>query len=233
MVAVAGQVIAGAWVSFTVTVNEQVDELPAASVARKLTADVPTGKKDPDAAPMLAIAGEAVQLSVAEAFANETFAPHCPAAVPWLMLAGQVMPGAWVSLIVTVNEQVDELPEKSCARKVTAVVPTAKKEPEAGPRLVTVGAGKQLSDALALEKDTLAPHWPGVLDWLTFAGQEIAGAVWSTMDTMNVQLDDKAASSVAVRVITTVPGVAIRPAPGDWATSGEPVQLSVAVARPV
>ena len=43
----AGQVIAGAILSFTVTVNEQVAVLPAASVTVELTVVVPLGKKLP------------------------------------------------------------------------------------------------------------------------------------------------------------------------------------------
>jgi hypothetical protein len=45
----AGQVIAGGVVSFTVTVNEQLAERPAPSVTVQLTVVVPFGNAVPDA----------------------------------------------------------------------------------------------------------------------------------------------------------------------------------------
>ena len=47
LVTFAGQVIAGAWVSFTVTSNVQLAVLPAASVAVEVTVVVPTGNTLP------------------------------------------------------------------------------------------------------------------------------------------------------------------------------------------
>ena len=73
------------------------------------------------------------------------------------------MDGNCVSLTVTVKEQVAELFAASVARKVTLVVPTAKEEPEAAPRLTTVGEAVQLSVEVALPNATFAPHWPMVL----------------------------------------------------------------------
>lgn len=67
--------------------------------------------------------------------------------------------GGCVSLTVTLKEQVEELPAPSVARKVTDVVPMAKKEPEEGPVIrVIVGEAAQLSVAVALANDTLVPH---------------------------------------------------------------------------
>lgn len=43
----AGQVIKGGCVSFTVTVNEQLAELPVESLTVQLTVVVPFGKADP------------------------------------------------------------------------------------------------------------------------------------------------------------------------------------------
>jgi hypothetical protein len=45
----AGQLIAGSWVSLTVTVNEQLEELPAVSATEQFTVVVPFGNADPDA----------------------------------------------------------------------------------------------------------------------------------------------------------------------------------------
>lgn len=47
----AGQLITGAWLSTTVTVNEHVAVLPAASVALNATAVTPTGKDEPEVGP--------------------------------------------------------------------------------------------------------------------------------------------------------------------------------------
>jgi hypothetical protein len=49
-----------------------------------------------------------------------------------MMLAGQVIDGACVSLTVTVNEQLAELPAASITLQLTVVVPLAKAVPEAG-----------------------------------------------------------------------------------------------------
>ena len=72
----AGQVIVGACVSLTVTVKEQVAELLAASVARKVTDVLPKAKNEPEAAPRFSIVSEVLQSSVAVALLNATFAPH-------------------------------------------------------------------------------------------------------------------------------------------------------------
>ena len=66
-----------------------------------------------------------------------------------VMFAGQVIDGGWVSVTVTVNEQLPEAPPASVAVQVTVVAPTGKKEPEAGLHVgappgqlsVTVGSG--------------------------------------------------------------------------------------------
>ena len=50
-VALAGQVIVGAWLSFTVTLKEQVAVLPDASVTRNKLDVVPIGKVAPLARP--------------------------------------------------------------------------------------------------------------------------------------------------------------------------------------
>lgn len=62
----AGQVIAGTWMSVTVTVNEQVAVLPAASVALKVLVVTPTGKLAPLAKPAVWVT-TGVQLSIADA----------------------------------------------------------------------------------------------------------------------------------------------------------------------
>lgn len=67
--------------------------------------------------------------------------------VTTVLLTGQVMVGAWVSLTLTVKVQVSFLPP-SVAVQVTVVVPVAKNDPEAGEQTtvafvqgLTTGAG--------------------------------------------------------------------------------------------
>ena len=73
----------------------------------------------------------APQLSVAVA-AKVTAVPHWPASAGRTMAEGHVMDGAWLSVTVTVKEQVEVLPAASVAVAVTVVEPTLKNEPEAG-----------------------------------------------------------------------------------------------------
>ena len=56
--------------------------------------------------------------------------------VPTEIFDGQVIVGAWVSLILTVKLQVAWLPASSEAVQVTVVVPTGKTAPEAGEQVV-------------------------------------------------------------------------------------------------
>src|SRR5262245_20884320 len=81
------------------------------------------------------------------------------------MLAGQVIDGACVSLIVTVNEQLGP----AVVVHVTVVVPFGKKEPAGGVH-VTV---PQLPVVVGAVKLTTAPHWFGSLLWATLAGHVI------------------------------------------------------------
>ena len=62
----AGQVIDGAWVSFTVTVNAQVAVLLAPSVTLKVFVVVPTGNEAPEARPAIWSVVGLEQLSVPE-----------------------------------------------------------------------------------------------------------------------------------------------------------------------
>ena len=76
----AGQVIDGACVSFTVTVNEQLAGLPAASLTVQFTVVVPFGKVAPDAGLQTGVPTP-VQLSLAVGV-KVTTAEHCPVVVP-------------------------------------------------------------------------------------------------------------------------------------------------------
>ena len=54
-VCVAGQVIVGAWLSVTVTVNEHVVVRPLAAVAKNVLVVVPTGKAEPEGKPAVCV----------------------------------------------------------------------------------------------------------------------------------------------------------------------------------
>lgn len=127
--------------SFTLTVKVQVLVLPAASVAVDVTVVIPTGKKLPEAGTLVMVTPG--QLSVAVGV-NETFAPHWPAVLLTIIFAGQTMVGNCISLTLIVNVQVVVLPVASVAVHVTVVIPTGKKDPDAG-LAVTITPG-QLSD---------------------------------------------------------------------------------------
>ena len=53
-----GHVIVGAWLSVTVTENEHVEVLPAASLAVQVTNDVPSVNADPDGGVHVAVPPE-------------------------------------------------------------------------------------------------------------------------------------------------------------------------------
>jgi hypothetical protein len=75
------------------------------------------------------------QLSVAVAVPTFTVASHvAPADTVWF--TGQVIAGACVSLTLTVKLQLAMLPDVSVAVQLTVVMPTEKKEPDAGMQLV-------------------------------------------------------------------------------------------------
>ena len=84
--AVAGQVITGAWLSFTVTVKEQVAGVPHEPVAVAVTVVVPTGNTVPGFCEYV-IAGD-TPVAVA---AKLTVAPHVPDAVFTVIFPGQVI----------------------------------------------------------------------------------------------------------------------------------------------
>ena len=150
----------GACVSFTLTLKEQVEVLPAASVATETTVVSPTGNIEP-------LAGvdttdtEGEQLSTAPTV-KLTAAPHVPEALLATISEGHVITAGCVSLTVTVKLHVNPAVEVT----FTVVTPTGKKEPEAGVAVtvpqpaVLVGAGKF----------TIAPHWFVVLLTTTFDG---------------------------------------------------------------
>ena len=122
----AGQLIAGAWRSCTVTVKLLVATRPEGSVAVAVTVVEPTAKVLPEAGLYTTVTE---QLSEAMA-ANVTGALHWPVALPTTMFAGGTMVGFWLSLTVMRNEQVAVRPVGLVAVTTTVVMPGPKKLPE-------------------------------------------------------------------------------------------------------
>jgi len=142
------------------------------------------------------------------------------------MLAGQLIAGASVSLIVTLKVQVPVSVAASVAVQVTVVVPLAKVLPDAGTQ-ATVAPG-QLSTAVGVVYVTTAVQTPVPVLWITFAGQVTVGPCVSLTVTVKVQVAVLAAASVAVQVTVVVPFAKTVAEAGLQATV-EPGQLSAAV----
>jgi hypothetical protein len=200
----AGHDIAGASASTTVTVKEQVAELPLASVAVHVTDVVPKAYVLPDAGEHATVTG---QLSVAVA-EYVTTALHCPGSLFCVMLAGQVMTGNSTSFTVTLNVQVAVLPDASVAVQVTVEVPVGKALPEAGLQLVVTPGQLSVADAV---NETAAVHKPGSVLAVMFEGHVIAGASLSNTVTVNEQVAVLPALSVAVQVTVVTPTVKVLP----------------------
>jgi len=141
-----GQVIAGFWLSLTVTVKVQAVVLLEASVAVQVTVVTPLWKVEPEAGTQAAVAPG--QLSVGVGVAYVATAVQIPAAVFNVIFAGHVIAGGILSLTVTVKVQDAVFSEASVAVHVTVVVPLAKLEPEAGTQATV--APEQLSEGVGV-----------------------------------------------------------------------------------
>lgn len=160
--------------SFTVTVNVQLDVLADASVTEHVTVVAPFGNVDPDGGtqPTAPTPG---QLSVAVGALYDTTAVQTPAPAGVVMFAGHaVNVGACKSLTVTVKLQgAAALPEVSDPVQFTVVIPFANVAPEAGTQ-VNVAPG-QLS-LMVVVKLTTAVHTFAAVLVVMFAGQVSVGA---------------------------------------------------------
>ena len=106
----------GAFVSFTLTVNEHVAILPAASAALYITTLVPTGNVEPLGNNEVSVTVAVPHLSVAVGAAQEATPEQVPPTLFTTILLGQkVKTGACKSATVTVKEQEEELPDVSDA----------------------------------------------------------------------------------------------------------------------
>ena len=105
------------------------------------------------------------------------------------------MTGNWPSTTVTVNVQLELLPQASVAVEVTVVVPIAKEDPDAGEfTIVTV---PQLSVAVGVKFTTAVQEPTGVVA-VILAGQVIVGAVTSFTVIICVQFVTLPHTSVAL-----------------------------------
>ena len=111
----AGQLIAGAWLSFTVIVNEQVAVLPLASVTLNVFVVTPFGKVPPLAIPPVRLSVGPAQLSANVALEKLVVVVHRFAAVLSTWLPGQLIVGNCTSKTTILNEHVDILPTASDA----------------------------------------------------------------------------------------------------------------------
>ena len=115
-----------------------------ASVAVHVTTVVPTGNIDPDGGLQFTVTP--VQLSVTAGVAKLTAVlveiGHDAGAATLISFPHPLgKAGCWVSFTVVMNVQVPIAPPESVALQVTVVVPTGKKEPEAGEQ-ATVAPGQ-------------------------------------------------------------------------------------------
>jgi hypothetical protein len=143
----------------TVTVKLQLDVLPAASVAVDITVVLPTGKTEPDAGLLTAVALEQLSLAVT---VKLTTAPE-PELALTVMLAGQLIAGAVLSMTVIVCVALAVRPTASVAVKVRVITSGLAAEP--APPLVdcetVTFAVPQLSEAVACDGEaggTLLAH---------------------------------------------------------------------------
>jgi len=216
----------------TVTVKLQLAVSPTASVTVYVTVVVPIGKTEPLAGPAVRAVVAPGQLSVPTGAVYVAIAPEGQVGSS-VILPGQLMLGAWVSLTVTVNEHAgDVLPLASVALQVTVVVPFWNVEPDGGVQLAV--APGQLSFTVAA-KLTTAEHRFGSVDLTMLAGQVIVGGVVSLTVKVVVQVALLFAASFTVIVIVVTPFVTSVPAAGFCVAVSEAasVQLSVATTPPI
>jgi len=138
-----GQFNRGGSVSTTTTSKAHTRALLAASLPRQMTVVVPMGNSESDGGTHAAVAPGQLSATCAEKVAR---AEHRPGSEWRVMLVGQVTTGSSVSLTVTLNEQLAELPLGSVAVQTTERTPLLKRLPDGG---LHERLWEQLSVALA------------------------------------------------------------------------------------
>lgn len=121
-----GQEMEGSCISFIVTTKVHNLIFPAISDALNITLLLPLGNAEPEGRPLILVTLVLPQLSLAVADAKVVTDEQLLGSVFFTILGGQLMVGAWTSLIVTLKEQVVLSPAASVARQITVVIPLGK-----------------------------------------------------------------------------------------------------------
>ena len=103
--------------------------------------------------------------------------------------------------------------------QLTVVTPAGKNEPDGGIQIDDKLPTGQLSVIVGFAYITFAPHCPGLLGTITFAGQVIRGGCASLTVTVNVQLGP----AVDVQVTVVVPTGNAEPDAGEQEIVPHPV----------
>jgi uncharacterized protein YunC (DUF1805 family) len=216
--------ITGLVTSWTVTLKEQVEIFPDASVAVYVTGVVPMEKVLPGAFVVVSVPPE--QLSVNVGAVQVTTAWHDALALTVIFEGQPEITGLVTSWTITLKEQVEVLPAASVAVYVTGVVPTENVLP--GALVVVSVPPAQLSVNVGGVQVTTA--WQDALALtVIFEGQpEITGFTASWTITLKEQVDVLPAASVAVYVTGVVPMEKVLPG-AFVVVSVPPAQLSVNV----
>src|SRR5437773_2871883 len=171
----------------------------------------PMGKTEPLARPAVRDVVAPGQLSVPTGAAYVPMAPDGQVG-SMVMLAGQLINGAGLSITVTVCVAEAVLPCASVAEYVSVVLPSGKLFPDGTPLRVTAPTPGRLSVAeplpsVALRSLTVTPHEvaPGPVNSVTAAGGVTTGGVLSTTVTVCVVVAVLPAQSVAVQVTVVFP----------------------------
>ena len=154
----------------TVTVKLQLLLLPLLSRAVLVTVVKPNGNANPLGGALEIFV--TVQLSVVVTL-KVTLLVQTPGAEFTVRLAGQLTCGSCVSITVTENVHVMELPLLSHAVLITVVTPNGKAKPLAGLLVTLVTAQLSLAGTLNV---TLLVHTPGAAFTVRLVGQVIIGA---------------------------------------------------------
>ena len=221
----------GAVLSFTVTVNVQVELLPAASVNVYVTGVEPKLKLAPDVCVLVEVI-DPPQLSIAVGAVHVAIAKHEASAESVMLDGHPLTTGAVLSITVTVNVQVELLPAASVNVYVTGVEPKEKVAPDVCV-LVGVTEPLQLSVAVGAVHVATCEHVEALallLYTVMLDGHPLTtGAVLSFTVTVNVQVELLPAASVNVYVTGVEPKLKVAPDVCVLVGVIEPPQLSIAV----
>ena len=147
------------------------------------------------------------------------------------MFDGQVIEGFSLSTTDTVKLHSALFPEGSVASKVTVVIPTGNKLPDAGPLFKVTVAVPVLSVAVGVAKFTIEPQTPGSTFRVIAEGQVITGGSVSALAVIvTVKLHSAVfpEASVTTKVLVVIPNGKVAPDANPAVCAiVEPEQLSL------